>query len=170
MQVGFSAVSSFDQNDEFWKAIGKLGERKFIDSLDYIGLDFYPDVFYLLASDGLPGDIRHGVEYMLRMFRNLWMAQSGIPASVPMHVSENGWPTGPWRSYERQAEAIEAVIRTIYDYRGNYNVTHYEFFDLLDANSNDADMLSQFGLLRDDYTPKPAFDVYRKLVSELGIE
>lgn len=90
IQVVFSAVSSFDHNDDFWKAIGEQGGIELINSLDYVGLDFYPDVLYPLAPDGLPGDIRHGVEYMLRMFRVFWIGQTGIQASMPMHVSENG--------------------------------------------------------------------------------
>jgi exo-beta-1,3-glucanase (GH17 family) len=89
---------------------------------------------------------------------------------VPIHVAENGWPTGPERSYGQQAEAIESIIRTINDYRGNYNVTHYELFDLRDADSSNPGMFSQFGILHDDYTPKPAFEVYRKLVEELSAD
>jgi len=34
----------------------------------------------------------------------------------------------------------------------------------------DPDLLSQFGLLRDDYSPKPAFERYRQLIAELGAE
>jgi hypothetical protein len=30
------------------------------------------------------------------------------------------------------------------------------------------DSFYQFGLLRDDYTPKPAFETYRQLIAELG--
>jgi hypothetical protein len=56
-------------------------------------------------------------------------------------------------------------IRTIYDLRTEHHITHYEFFDLRDANS--ADPGYQFGLLRDDYTPKPAFERYRQLIAEL---
>lgn len=85
-----------------------------------------------------------------------------------MHVSENGLPTGPDRSYEQQSMAIETIVRTINDYRGNYNTTSYELFDLRDADSSNPDLFYQFWILRDDYTPKPAFEVYRLLIDELG--
>ena len=31
------------------------------------------------------------------------------------------------------------------------------------------DIFDQFGLLRDDYTPKTAFETYRRLIAELGV-
>jgi hypothetical protein len=100
--------------------------------------------------------------------RSSWMPAAGIPSSLPMHVSENGWPISPDRSYEQQAMAIEIIIHTINDYRGNYNITSYELFDLRDVDSSNPDLFYQFGLLRDDYTPKPAFEVYRLLIDELS--
>ena len=83
-------------------------------------------------------------------------------------MAENGWPTSPERTYEQQAAALETIIRTIHDYRGNDHVTHYRLFDLRDADSSQSDIFYLFGILRDDYTPKPAFDVYRRLIAELG--
>jgi hypothetical protein len=54
-------------------------------------------------------------------------------------------------------------------YRANYNVTNYFWFDLRDADSGSPNFQQQYGLLRDDYTPKPAFDSYRRLVSKLSL-
>ncbi|MGA4837410.1 hypothetical protein [Streptomyces sp. G45] len=36
------------------------------------------------------------------------------------------------------------------------------------VSSEGGDLFDQFGILRDDYTPKPAFTVYRRLIGELG--
>ena len=149
-------------------AIGELGQRPFVEALDYVGLDFFPDVFRPVAADGQPGDLRRMVVFILRAIRESWMPAAGIPASVPLHIAENGWPTSPDRSYERQAAALETIIRTIHGYRGNYHITHYQLFDLRDADSSNPDIFYQFGILRDDYTPKPAFEVYRRLIAELG--
>lgn len=63
---------------------------------------------------------------------------------------------------------LETVVRAVYDCRGAVSVTHYEFFAPRDGDSTRADLLCQFGLLRVDFTPKPAFDVYRRLIAELG--
>ena len=37
-------------------------------------------------------------------------------------------------------------------------------------DSTDPDVFSQFELLHDDYTPKPAFERYRQLIAELGTQ
>jgi hypothetical protein len=44
----------------------------------------------------------------------------------------------------------------------------YTYFSLRDADSADPGTFHRFGLLTDDYTPKPAFAVYRKLIDGLG--
>jgi len=51
--------------------------------------------------------------------RECYMPLAGLPATTPIHVSENGWPTGPGRSYEEQAVALEQMVRAVHDYRGN---------------------------------------------------
>jgi hypothetical protein len=168
LRVGFNAVPSFNPADDFWRAIGDLGRRPFVEALDYVGLDFFPDVFRPAAPDGQPGDLRQMVVSVLRAMRESWMPAAGIPESVPLHIAENGWPTSPDRSYERQAAALETIIRTIHDHRGRYHITHYQLFDLRDADSSHPDIFYQFGILRDDYTPKPAFAVYRRLIAELS--
>ncbi len=169
IQVGFNVAFSPYPNDDFWPAIRKLGGLSFVEALDYVGLDFFPDVFRSLAPDGQPGDLRSSVVAVLNHFRNVSMAAAGIPASVPLHITENGWPTGPTRTYERQTTVIETIIQTIYEQRERFNITHYELFDLRDADSANPDLFSQFGLLRDNYSPKPAFETYRRLIATLGV-
>jgi hypothetical protein len=85
-----------------------------------------------------------------------------------LYITENGWPTSPTRSYSGQSEAQEIIIRTINNYRDNFNITHYILFDLRDADSLNQDILHQLRILRNDYTPKPGFEVYRQLIDELG--
>jgi hypothetical protein len=41
-------------------------------------------------------------------------------------------------------------------------------FDLRDADSLNQDIPHQLRILRNDYTPKPGFEVYRQLIDELG--
>lgn len=48
-------------------------------------------------------------------------------------------------------------------------IHRYELFNLRDADSSQNDIFYQFGLLRDDYSPKPAFAVFKKLVAELSL-
>ena len=63
---------------------------------------------------------------------------------------------------------MRAAVTAVYRARVTYNVTGYRWFDLRDADSSSPSFESQYGLMRDDYTPKPAFAVYRKLVAELS--
>jgi hypothetical protein len=96
------------------------------------------------------------------------MPLAGLGPRVPIHVSENGYPTGPGRSYEEQVRAMNAMVRTVHDFRANYGVTDYRWFDLRDGDTASPSFQQQYGIMRDDYTPKPAFATYRNLIAELG--
>jgi hypothetical protein len=48
--VGFNAVLSFAAPDDFWSRIGSDDYQPFRESVDYIGLDFFPDVFRRLPK------------------------------------------------------------------------------------------------------------------------
>ena len=161
--VGFNAVPCIDPNDGFWRTIAKKVNPEFIRSLDYVGLNFYPDV-----NEPMVGELSRAAAEVLTEFREGTLARAGIPASVPIHISENGWPTGPHRYYTRQADLLDQVVRTVYRLRGKLNITQYELFALRDADTGNPNVFQQFGILRDDYSPKPAFNVYRKLIAELS--
>lgn len=100
--------------------------------------------------------------------RQRYIPLAGIPASVPLHVSENGYPTGPGRTDATQVTAMKAAIAAIESQRAKYNVTDYRWFDLRDADSASSSFQSQYGLMTDSYAPKPAFFAYRALVARFG--
>jgi hypothetical protein len=174
VKVGFNSTPTFGAGAEFWADLGHLGGHAFRSALDYVGLDFFPDVFRPVAPDGEPGDLRQSVTTVIETMRREWLPAAGISADVPIHIAENGWPTGPTRSYERQAEVLETVIRTVYAQRERLNIERYTLFSLRDTDSSRpelaGDIFYHFGLTRDDYTPKPAFHVYRSLIAEMGIK
>ncbi len=101
-------------------------------------------------------------------------ATARIPASVPIRVTENGWPTGTnpltgvERSYGRQAEVLDTLVRPVDRATAELNVTHYTLFGLRDADSGPPDLFHQFGIRRDDYAPKPAYATFKSLIRELG--
>ncbi len=165
VQVGFNATPSFPP-DDFCTDIAARGGRPFLDALDYVGLDFFPDVFRPIA----PADLEGAVAGLLAQFRQLVLPAGGISPRVPIRITENGWPTGPGRSPERQAATLETVIRTVHDRRAELNIAGYELFDLRDADSSRPNLFCQFGLLREGYEPKPAFETYRRLIAELSAE
>jgi hypothetical protein len=162
--VGFNGVPTFDPNNDFWREIGTKANANFYGALDYVGLDFFPDVFRPVPAENL----EKAVESVLAHFREVSLAEAKIDKSVPIHITENGWATSPERPYEKQAIVLEIIIKSINHNKEKFNITHYEHFSLRDANSSNTNFFFQFGLLKDDYTPKPAFDVYRRLISELG--
>ena len=164
IKVGFAATPSFNPVDDFWVELATRSTQSFSESLDYVGLDFYPDVFRPVPE----GQLIAASEGVLTHFRQVNLVAANIPAAVPIRVTENGWPTGPGRSAARQAEVLETIVRTVHQLRTKLNITHYEFFLLRDGDSGRPDMGAQFGLLRHDYALKPAFDVYRRLIADLG--
>lgn len=161
--VGFNSVPHFGINDAFWEGIRDEVSPEFLNALDYVGLNMYVDV-----SEPLVGHVEDAVEETLTRFRNETLARAGIPATVPLHISENGWPTGPNRFYTRQAELLESIVTKIYDLRNSLNITQFELYSLRDADTANPELRCQFGIVRDDYTPKPAFETYRRLIQELG--
>lgn len=173
-KIGFGSVpDSPAAVPHFWENLAKAEGKTFIDSVDFVGHNFYVDVFedQPLVLKEIPA----AVERTLRNFRKKALVTAGIPSSVPIRVTENGWPTGRNpvanidRSYERQAEVLETVIRMIYDLCQELNISHYELFGLRDADSSKEDLFHQYGIMRDDYSPKPAYDTFKKLIQELGV-
>ena len=63
---------------------------------------------------------------------------------------------------------LETVIRSIASLAAVLNISHYELFGLRDADSTVDQICYQFGIMRDDYAPKPAYDVFKRLIRELG--
>ncbi|MFF1906806.1 hypothetical protein [Kitasatospora sp. NPDC058218] len=165
LAVGFNAVLSFDPADTFWAELGALADERFHRALDYVGLDFFPDVFRPVPPDRLA----EVVGAVLTGFRRDSVAKAGIGPGVPIRICEHGWPTGPDRTESRQAEVVEEVVRTVVGLAGELAVEGYAFFSLRDADSAGTGAFDGFGLLRDDYTRKPAFEVYRRLVRELTV-
>lgn len=162
--VGFNATPDFNPEKKFWLEIASLASPAFYDALDYVGLDFFPDVFRPIAGEDLEGPIAG----LITMFR-ADIEQAGIHGTIPLHITENGWPTSNNRTEQRQAVQLEKIIRIVYHHRKTFHITHYELFALRDADSGVQDLFYQFGILRDDYSPKPAFEMFRKIIGELTI-
>jgi hypothetical protein len=163
--IGF-AVAPEPQPDAngFWTATRDLGGADFAAAVDYAGIDVYPDVFGpRFAVPELPG----AVTWILRTFRERMLPIAGIAAGTPIRICENGWPTGRDRPEAVQAQVLETTLRTVHDLRSELNVTHWELFTLRDADSSSGGLFHRFGVLRDDYSPKPAFGVLRDLIAEL---
>lgn len=170
VKVGFNWAYATDTGEHaFWRYLGRHGGRRFIDDLDWVGLDAYPGTWGpALGERGLVAETTSFMDRALHALRDTYMPLAGIPHTVPLRVSETGYPTGPGRTDAMQVTVMRAAVEAVYRGRATYNITGLRWFDLRDADSSSASFESQYGLMRDDYSPKPAFGAYRALVASLS--
>jgi hypothetical protein len=159
--VGINATPSFG-SDNFWVEVAAHGVPAFFDSLDYIGLDFFPDVFMPLPAEEFDAIVAAAV----REFRKN-ATGAGLEPKTPLFITENGWPTGKDRSPEMQAQIVGKIVNIISAIKDECSIDGYEYFSLRDLASNKPDntVMDEFGLMDDAYRPKPAFDVYQQIIA-----
>jgi hypothetical protein len=168
IDLGFSVAEPPDWlggDADFWQHLAEIPEPDFADHIDYIGLALYPDAFSSVSPAGTPGNIIELTEQAIRHLRETTLPTAHLD-SVPLHIAENGTPTGPTRSPRHQADSLEQMIETIIDTAPTHNITHYELFALRDTNSAAPDPINQLGITTDDYYPKPAFTLYQTLIDQ----
>jgi hypothetical protein len=168
LKIGFNwAWSTASTETAFWQYLAAHGGHAFAAALDWIGLDAYPGTWGPSISGGLSTGTSNGVVSAMAALRS-HMVSAGIPSTVAMHISENGYPTGTGRTEAMQVTAMQSAINAINSARGTYHVTDYRWFDLRDADSAGGSFESQYGITHDDYSPKAAFSVFHQLVASLG--
>ncbi|MEV6605997.1 hypothetical protein [Kutzneria sp. NPDC051319] len=179
LQIGFDEVAASFPDDSgqwqdpflsFWTDLaGRVGPD-FARSVDFVGVDLYPD-------SGLPGipdspdvsAVTDFVHHTLHAVRTQEMPTVGLGRNVAIRVSENGYSTNtPARSAADQAKVLTNEILAVNADRGTENVASYEMFDLRDDVTGSPSAFDNFGLMTDDYTPKPMFWVYSGLTATLG--
>src|SRR5581483_6291554 len=120
LTAGFNWFYRMDpQSDSnFWSQLAARVDPHFLAALGWIGLDAYPGTFWAPPPAELDAK-----DAMINAFSTLrcYAAGAGIPASVPIHVEENGWPTDdPVRTEAQQQATLQAMVQTTCTYRGNY--------------------------------------------------
>lgn len=139
----------------FWaRMVEALGPDS-TSRLDFVGLDMFPDVFRPIPEE----KIGAGAQFLVRTLRSV-TREAGICEHTPIHITETGWPTGHTRDEAKQGRILQTVAQAV---SATGEVSVYELFALRDGIS-DGSWQNGFGLLHDDYTPKPAFDAIRRLI------
>jgi hypothetical protein len=156
VKIGCNSSPLIGPAATFFADLTRAGGDRFIGDLDYIGLDFFPDVFRAIPADSLAAL----VQSLLEAHRRDNLAPAGL-GHLPMIITEHGWPTSPGRTVERQAEVLRTIIDVLSRNAEGLNITGYTHHSLRDACSTGSDLFGHFGLMTDDYTPKPAFHAYR---------
>ncbi len=166
LRIGFNYAYGLNpaSDADFWRGIGVKGGKPFRDAVDWAGVDLYPGTFFPPTVV----DFGNSMVEALAATRRCFMPLAGLGRSVPIHVDENGYPTGPGRPESTQLEALGGFVGAVQAYRGTYNVSNYSWFGLRDNDSADPSFQSQYGLLHSDYSPKPAFWRYRWLVARFS--
>lgn len=166
VQVGFNATPDFNPNKTFWKDIKSLARPEFYYSLDYVGLDFFPGVFRPLPSRQYT-DMHPIILNVIQAFKND-VADAGIEANIPLHITENGFATHLDDSDQLQSEMLSLIITIVVALRSRFNIRTYELFSLRDADSSVKDVFYQFGIMRDDYSAKPSFSTVKDLIKKFS--
>jgi hypothetical protein len=166
LEIGFNWFYRTDPANEasFWSYLRDKGGRRFAHAVDWVGLDAYPGTVFPPVPSPVGNGFGDAMGEALGELRDCYMPIAKLGRKVPIHVEENGWPTGPGRPGREQVTAMRQMVGAVNDLRARYDVTDYRWFDLRDHNTSSANFQQHYGLLRDDYSRKPAFGVYRRLV------
>jgi hypothetical protein len=171
IELGFSFawrwIPASDRS--FWEEIGVRATPEFRRALDYVGLQIYPYlVFPPVRSPGRTAG--EEVIEALTLLRNCYMPKAAIGRRTELWVSENGYATNLGRSEVGQRQALRSTIAAVRRYSGQLGVSDYRWFNLRDNNSGGPDLFDSVGLLRDDYSPKPAFSGLRRWIERVGAD
>jgi hypothetical protein len=164
LHVGINTTLLSGAATSFLAGLAEAGGPRFTSDLDYVGLDFFPGVFRPVPQ----GRMAAVTEAVLREHRQRALGPAGLSAT-PLRITEHGWPTGPGRPPERQAQVIETVVTTVARIARELGLTGYTHCALRDADSRGPGLFRHFGLMTDDYTPKPAFRTYARLIDALSV-
>jgi hypothetical protein len=168
--VGFNVMWRWnpDSDRAFWEEIGAHPDiERFRRAVDYVGVQVYPGLVWPPAP--LPGRTAGDeIAEALTLVRDCYMPKAGLDRQVELWVSENGYATNLGRSEDSQQRDLESSIDAVARWSGALGITDYRWFNLRDNNSDGTDLFSAVGLLRDDYSRKPAFAAYRRAIKAYG--
>jgi hypothetical protein len=169
VSLGFSYAYRYlpSSDDQFWTGIGQRATPAFLRALDYVGVQLYPGLVYppVLAPGQSAGD---ATLEALALVRGCYMPLAGLASHVQLWITENGYATNLGHTESEQARDLESTVDDVYRYSGTFGVTDYRYFNLRDNVPAGTDLFDDVGLLRSDYTQKPAFSTYRNLIAAYG--
>ncbi|HEX8123344.1 MAG TPA: hypothetical protein VF549_18975 [Solirubrobacteraceae bacterium] len=171
VQLGFSMMWRWrpDGDRKFWEDIGAKGTPAFRAAVDYVGLQIYPGLVYPPAPQ--PGrSAGDEIVEALTLLRNCYMPKGKLGPEVSTWISENGYATNLGRSEESQVADLRSTLDVVSKWSGELGISDYRYFNLRDNDSDGSDLFAAVGLLRDDYSRKPAFATFGGAVAQLGAD
>lgn len=167
--LGFSYAYRFTPSgdESFWRGIGARSTPAFRAALDYVGVQLYPGLVYPPAP--MPGQTAGDATLeALALVRDCYMPLARIGRGTRLWITENGYATNLGRSEARQVSDLSSTVRAVHRYSGTLGVTDYRYFNLRDNRANGTGLFDDVGLLRADYTRKPAYGAFRRLIGRYG--
>ena len=170
VQLGFSFAWRWvpTADAEFWQQLGSLATPEFRRALDYVGLQIYPGLVFPPAST--PEAAGDDTVEALTLLRSCYLPLAGLGPRVSLWVTENGYATNLGRTEAAQDVALGSTLDAVHRYSGTLGVTDYRWFNLRDNVSTGTDLFDAVGLIRDDYSEKPAFATYRSEIEGIGTD
>ncbi|MCL4288281.1 MAG: hypothetical protein KJ006_11645, partial [Thermoleophilia bacterium] len=169
IELGFSFAWRWlpASDREFWEKIGRRATPRFRRALDYVGLQIYPG---LVVPPAIAPGSGAGAETVkaLTLMRRCYLPKAGIGPRTELWVTENGYVTNLGRDEAGQRAALASTARAVHRWSGTLGVSDYRWFNLRDNISGGPGLFDSVGLLRDDYSRKPAFAAYRRAIRRWG--
>jgi hypothetical protein len=159
--IGFNWVFDYhlDLND-FWQQLKLQATPTFLHDVDFLGLHTYPN----LGSAATPvNDSTNSGEIDALQTARCEMTYLGLPTTVPIDITEVGYPVSSPADYATQADYWSRVLNTIYAYRANDGIRSvyiFRFPPTVSAASAD------FGIVNADGAARPSYDVIKASIAK----
>jgi hypothetical protein len=168
IKVGFNwSYNPSVGSNAFWSYMASTGGATFVKDVDWVGIDVYPGTWQPLPANlSFASGVSQVMTQAITSTRNTFMPLATLPATVPIQIAETGYPTGPNRTYSMQQTAMQSEVAAVVSAYTTYNVSALQFFDLRDAITNSTPFANHYGLMTDQWAPKPAFAAYEQLITQ----
>lgn len=182
--IGFNWSYSPDTTSDlkFFESLENLGGKSFIKSVNFVGIDLYPDTYF--PSPSRDASFSLEISNALSLLRNKLMPTVGWGKNEPIFIQEISWPTinqndvlhynlsnfaqhflynffGQTLMTRTPSDQAQFLKQAIVEAR-EYGVALFQWFSLTDANTPLGD---GWGLFYPNGKPKPAAKVFKAAVA-----
>lgn len=168
VRLGFSYAYRYlpSEDAEFWSELGAIGGRRFRRALDYVGVQLYPGLFWppVLVTE----TAGEATLEALTLVRDCYMPRAALGRGKRIWITENGYATNLGHTDARQAGELADTLDLVHRYSGTLGVSDYRYFNLRDNRPTGTDLFDNVGLLRSNYSRKPAFRIMRRAIRRFG--
>lgn len=162
IKVGFNYVfaSHAPTDDRFWSELKAAATPEFLGDVDFLGLHTYPN---LLSLPTPVNDSINQAELDGLQTARCYMSYLGLAGSVPIEITEVGYPVPNASYYAAQADYWARVLDVIHAYRASENIDAVYVFMFRTVAS--ASTALDFGIVNADGSPRPAYHLIRARIA-----